>query len=150
MKIVIAGFGDTGLLAAVSLAEQGHDIVGITPKPCHHSMQELGGRLAQPELWQQLYFNSFKTYTKLGQVHEKGPHEEGPCGGGAAAPPTTRGSVRLVQAHVTAVDLQQQFVTVTLPPRETGAHSLTERYVCWILHVLLLPSTPNTRMYIPT
>lgn len=42
-KVVIAGFGDTGLLAATRLAGQGFDVVGITPKPCHHSQQELGG-----------------------------------------------------------------------------------------------------------
>ena len=42
-KVVIAGFGDTGLLVATQLAGQGFDVVGITPKPCHHSQQELGG-----------------------------------------------------------------------------------------------------------
>ena len=67
-RVVVAGFGDTGLCAATRLAADTScsvEVVGITPKPCHHSMQELGGRLAQPSLWQQLYLLPFGAYRQL-------------------------------------------------------------------------------------
>jgi len=94
-KVVIAGFGDTGLLVATQLAGQGFDVVGITPKPCHHSQQELGGRLAQPALWQELYFTGFESYKKLD-------------------------AVRIVQGYVTSIDLEKQLVQTTVA--RDGSH----------------------------
>ena len=47
-RVVIAGLGDTGLLAAIHLGKA-FDIVGISPKPCLVSGQELGARLTRPE-----------------------------------------------------------------------------------------------------
>lgn len=63
-KVVIAGFGDTGLLTAINLSKK-YDIIGISPKPCLVSGQELGTRLTQPELWQQNYLIGFDRYKHL-------------------------------------------------------------------------------------
>jgi hypothetical protein len=52
--VVIAGFGDTGLLTAAHLDKR-FNIVGLSPKPCLVSGQELGNRLARPTLWQRDY-----------------------------------------------------------------------------------------------
>ena len=49
-RIVIAGFGDSGLLTAIKLARHA-DIVGISAKPALLSGQELGLRLARPKDW---------------------------------------------------------------------------------------------------
>ncbi|CAJ1368588.1 unnamed protein product [Effrenium voratum] len=65
-RVVIVGLGDAGLLAATQLAD--FEVVGVTPKPCHHSQQEVGGRLAHPKLWLQLYFLPFSAYRKLDGV----------------------------------------------------------------------------------
>lgn len=64
---MIAGFGDTGLLVAINLGED-FDIVGISPKPCLVSGQELGMRLTQPQLWKQDYLMPFQRYKKLDGV----------------------------------------------------------------------------------
>jgi NADH dehydrogenase FAD-containing subunit len=66
-RIVIAGFGDTGLLVAINLGA-GFDIVGISPKPCLVSGQELGMRLTQPQAWKQDYLMPFQCYKKLDGV----------------------------------------------------------------------------------
>ena len=66
-KVVIAGFGDTGLLVAIHLADH-YDIVGISPKPCLVSGQELGARLTKPQQWQQDYLLGFDRYKKLAGV----------------------------------------------------------------------------------
>lgn len=66
-RIVIAGFGDTGLLVAIHLAPE-FDIVGISPKPCLVSGQELGVRLTRPEEWKQDYLMGFDRYEKLDGV----------------------------------------------------------------------------------
>ena len=66
-RVVIAGFGDTGLLVAIHLGP-GYEIVGISPKPCLVSGQELGIRLTQPETWKQDYRMSFERYRKLDRV----------------------------------------------------------------------------------
>lgn len=87
-KVVIAGFGDTGLLVAIHLADH-YDIVGISPKPCLVSGQELGARLAQPERWQKNYLMPFSRYKKLS-------------------------AVRTVQGLITHIDPQQQLVEVSL------------------------------------
>jgi NADH dehydrogenase FAD-containing subunit len=66
-RVVIAGFGDTGLLAAIHLGSA-FDIVGISPKPCLVSGQELGARLTRPEEWQSNYLMDFSRYKKLDGV----------------------------------------------------------------------------------
>ena len=47
-KLVIAGLGDAGLLVAIFLSRE-FDVVGISPKPCLVSGQELGTRLTKPK-----------------------------------------------------------------------------------------------------
>ena len=64
---MIAGFGDTGLLVAIHLGTD-FNIVGISPKPCLVSGQELGMRLTQPEAWKQDYLMPFSRYKKLRRV----------------------------------------------------------------------------------
>ncbi len=66
-RVVIAGFGDTGLLVAINLGKD-FDIVGISPKPCLVSGQELGMRLTQPQVWKQDYLMPFQRYEKLDGV----------------------------------------------------------------------------------
>lgn len=66
-RVVIAGFGDTGLLVAINLGKD-FDIVGISPKPCLVSGQELGMRLTQPQRWKQDYLMPFARYEKLDGV----------------------------------------------------------------------------------
>ena len=90
-RVVIAGFGDSGLTAAVHLASNSElEIVGITPKMCHASGQELGGRLAQPALWKELYLLPFDAYRQLDRV-------------------------RMVYGLATRIDLERQAVHVSLP-----------------------------------
>lgn len=85
-RIVIAGFGDTGLLVAVHLAS-GFDVVGISPKPCLVSGQELGTRLTQPTDWKRDYLMPFSRYKRLD-------------------------SVRTIHGAITDVDPKQQVVHV--------------------------------------
>ena len=66
-RVVIAGFGDTGLLVAVNLGKD-FDILGISPKPCLVSGQELGMRLTQPQVWKRDYLMPFQRYKKLDVV----------------------------------------------------------------------------------
>lgn len=66
-RVVIAGFGDTGLLVAVHLGS-GFEVVGVSPKPCLVSGQELGVRLTEPDAWQQDYLMDFGRYRKLDGV----------------------------------------------------------------------------------
>ena len=70
-RIVIAGFGDTGMLTAIHLGK-GFDIVAISSKPCMVSGQELGMRLAQTELWKRFYLTPFNRYPKLdaARIHQ--------------------------------------------------------------------------------
>jgi NADH dehydrogenase FAD-containing subunit len=95
---VIAGFGDTGLLVAIHLGPD-FDIVGISPKPCLISGQELGMRLTQPQLWKQDYLMSFARFEKLD-------------------------GVRTVQGLITAIDADAATVTVT----SQDGKSATEPY----------------------
>lgn len=68
-KIVIAGLGETGLLTAVNLSHhKDYELIGITPKPCLLSGQELGIRITQPEVWKQNYVTEFSQYKKLSNV----------------------------------------------------------------------------------
>jgi len=87
-RIVIAGFGDTGLLVAIHLASE-YDVVGVTPKPCLVSGQELGVRLTRPEEWKQDYLMPFGRYEKLD-------------------------GVRTVQGLISRIEPREQRVTVTL------------------------------------
>ena len=87
-RVVIAGFGDTGLLVAVNLGKD-FDILGISPKPCLVSGQELGMRLTQPQVWKQDYLMPFQRYKKLDVV-------------------------RTLQGVVTAIDPDHSYVTVKL------------------------------------
>ena len=66
-RVVIVGFGDTGILAAINLGD-GVDITGISPKPCLVSGQELGLRLTQPTDWKRDYLVPFRRYKKLDNV----------------------------------------------------------------------------------
>lgn len=85
-RIVIAGFGDTGLLAAVHLSKR-YEIIGISPKPCLVSGQELGTRLANPEQWQKNYLMEFHRYKSLA-------------------------GVKTIHGSVTTIDSEAQTVTV--------------------------------------
>ena len=85
-RVVIAGFGDTGLLVAINLGSD-FDIVGISPKHCLVSRQELGMRLTQPQVWKQDYLMPFGRYKKLQ-------------------------GVRTLQGLITAMDPVQASVTV--------------------------------------
>lgn len=66
-RIVIAGFGDTGLLAGIHLSKD-FDVVGISAKPCLVSGQELGTRLTKPEQWKKQFLVPFRRYRKLDAV----------------------------------------------------------------------------------
>ncbi|MGB1581043.1 MAG: FAD-dependent oxidoreductase [Nevskiales bacterium] len=66
-RIVIVGFGDTGLLTAIHLPKR-FEIVGISPKPCLVSGQELGTRISRPEQWKKNYLMSFGRYRRLSGV----------------------------------------------------------------------------------
>jgi NADH dehydrogenase FAD-containing subunit len=63
-RVVIAGLGDTGLLVALALHPE-LEVVGISPKPCLVSGQELGARLARPADWRENYLIDFARYRKL-------------------------------------------------------------------------------------
>lgn len=63
-RIVIIGFGDTGLLVAAHLKKR-YEIIAISPKPLMVSGQELGTRLARPQFWQDLYMLGFDRYKAL-------------------------------------------------------------------------------------
>lgn len=63
-RVIIVGFGDTGLLVAINLSRR-YDILGISPKPCLVSGQELGTRLTQPKTWQNNYLMGFDRYRAL-------------------------------------------------------------------------------------
>ncbi|CAA0126180.1 Demethylphylloquinone reductase NdbB [Halioglobus japonicus] len=86
--MVIAGFGDTGLLVAINLGDN-FDIVGISPKPALVSGQELGMRLTQPQLWKRDYLMPFSRYKKLD-------------------------GVRTLQGLITSIDTQNATVTALL------------------------------------
>lgn len=75
-RVVIAGFGDTGLLAAIYLKKK-YDILGISPKPCLVSGQELGLRLTRPEEWKKNYLMGFHRFRHLdGVQHFQGQVRE--------------------------------------------------------------------------
>ena len=65
--MVIAGFGDTGLLTAIQLSNR-YDVLGVSPKPLLSSGQELGLRLTRPQEWKRDYLVRFDRYKKLDGV----------------------------------------------------------------------------------
>lgn len=95
-KIVIAGFGDTGILTAINLSKK-YEIVGISPKPCLFSGQELGTRLTQPEKWQENYVIGFDRYKHLD-------------------------GVKVEQGLVDSINADKQSVTVLKPNGEKTHH----------------------------
>jgi NADH dehydrogenase FAD-containing subunit len=88
-RVVVAGFGDTGLLVAIHLASD-YEVVGVSPKPCLLSGQELGSRLTRPEAWKHDYLMEFGRYKKLDRV-------------------------RTIQGLIAKIDTTKQCVTVDLP-----------------------------------
>ncbi len=92
-RVVIAGFGDTGVLVAIYVG-RGFEVVGISAKPCLVSGQELGTRLTRPELWKKDYLMHFGRYERLDDV-------------------------RVVQGRITSIDVEAQSLRVELPSGET-------------------------------
>jgi NADH dehydrogenase FAD-containing subunit len=66
-RVVVAGLGDVGLLAAIRLAKHA-DVVGISAKPALVSGQELGVRLSRPDDWARDYWISFDRFRGLDRV----------------------------------------------------------------------------------
>ncbi|MFI8774231.1 FAD-dependent oxidoreductase [Gordonia sp. NPDC062954] len=80
-RVVIAGMGDSGLLTALHLARgrspvplsrsgsrAAIDIVGISSKPGLLSGQELGTRIARPDVWSRDYWIGFDRFRGLDRV----------------------------------------------------------------------------------
>ena len=65
--MVIAGLGDTGVLTATKLARH-CDVVGISTKAEFVTGQELGTRLARPEVWERDNRFAFESLRKLDGV----------------------------------------------------------------------------------
>ena len=66
-RVVVAGLGDVGVLAAIRLAKN-FDVVGISVKPGLVSGQELGVRLARPRDWARDYWIPFDRFRRLDGV----------------------------------------------------------------------------------
>lgn len=66
-RVVIAGLGDSGVLAAVRLARHA-DVVGISVKDGLVSGQELGMRVSRPQDWSRDYFIGFRRFRGLDPV----------------------------------------------------------------------------------
>ena len=66
-RVVVAGLGDVGLLAAIRLARHA-DVVGISVKPALVSGQELGVRLSRPGDWARDYWIPFDRFRGLDRV----------------------------------------------------------------------------------
>lgn len=66
-RVVIAGLGDTGVLAAIRLSRH-HDVVGISAKPAFLSGQELGWRLSRPQEWAHINWIPFDRFRGLDRV----------------------------------------------------------------------------------
>jgi apoptosis-inducing factor 2 len=84
-RVVVAGLGDVGILAAIRLAKH-FDVVGISAKPGLVSGQELGVRLARPRDWARDYWIPFDRFRRLDPV-------------------------RIVQGALTGVDLDARTVS---------------------------------------
>ena len=66
-RVVVAGLGDVGILAAIRLAPHA-DVVGISVKSALVSGQELGVRLSRPDDWARDYWISFDRFRRLDPV----------------------------------------------------------------------------------
>src|ERR1700748_3736614 len=66
-RVVVAGLGDVGILAAIRRAKH-FDVVGISVKPGLVSGQELGVRLARPRDWARDYWIPFDRFRSLDPV----------------------------------------------------------------------------------
>ena len=66
-RVVIAGLGDSGLLAAMRLARHA-DVVGISSKAALVSGQELGQRLSRPDEWAREHWIAFDRFRGLDRV----------------------------------------------------------------------------------
>jgi apoptosis-inducing factor 2 len=70
-RVVIAGLGDSGVLAAIRLARH-VDVVGISAKPAFVSGQELGWRLSRPDDWARanwIPLDRFRALDRVRTVH---------------------------------------------------------------------------------
>lgn len=97
-RVIIAGLGDTGVLAAIRLARH-TDVVGISAKPAFLSGQELGWRLIRPQEWARINWIPFDRFRGLDRV-------------------------RTVHASLTGVDL----VNRTVFGRRADGSEVTEGY----------------------
>jgi apoptosis-inducing factor 2 len=97
-RVVVAGLGDVGVLAAIRLSRHA-DVVGISAKPVLVSGQELGVRLSRPHDWARDYWIPFDRFRRLD-------------------------GVRTVQATLTGVDLATQ----TVFGRTEDGSAITEAY----------------------
>jgi len=66
-RVVVAGLGDSGVLAAIRLARHA-DVVAISAKPGLLSGQELGWRLSRPEQWARVNWIPFDRFRGLDRV----------------------------------------------------------------------------------
>jgi NADH dehydrogenase FAD-containing subunit len=66
-RVVVAGLGDVGILAAIRLAPHA-DVVGISVKSALVSGQELGVRLSRPDDWARDYWIPFEKFRRLDRV----------------------------------------------------------------------------------
>ena len=67
-RILIAGFGDTGVLTAINLPKK-YDITAVGTKPLLLSGQELGMRITDPGRWQEDYKIDFARFKHLEGVN---------------------------------------------------------------------------------
>ena len=102
-RVIVAGLGDAGVLAAIRLSRHA-DVVGISAKPALVSGQELGVRLSRPHDWARDYWIPFDRFRRLD-------------------------GVRTVQATLTGVDLAARTV---FGRTEDGA-TITEAYDALII-----------------
>lgn len=66
-RVVVAGLGDVGILAAIRLSQH-FEVVGISVKPALLSGQELGVRLSRPDDWARDYWIPFDRFRRLDPV----------------------------------------------------------------------------------
>ncbi|OBK66273.1 pyridine nucleotide-disulfide oxidoreductase [Mycobacterium colombiense] len=97
-RVVVAGLGDSGILAAIRLARHA-DVIGVSTKPGLVSGQELGWRLSRPDEWARTNWIAFHRFRGLDRV-------------------------RTVHASLTGVDLAQRLVFAC---RADGS-AVTEHY----------------------
>ncbi|OBJ22987.1 pyridine nucleotide-disulfide oxidoreductase [Mycobacterium colombiense] len=97
-RVIVAGLGDAGVLAAIRLSRHA-DVVGISAKPGLVSGQELGVRLSRPHDWARDYWIPFDRFRRLD-------------------------GVGIVQATLTGVDLAAQ----TVFGRSEDGAAITEPY----------------------